>query len=60
MFMNHMNGFESCADEKTKDGAIRHIPGTYNATWTAMFIESTYMRLGHGPGRLEPDGYIGS
>ena len=28
---------------------MRHIPGVYNATWTDMFIESTYMMLGHGP-----------
>ena len=41
--------------KKLKDGAfVRHIPGIYNATWTDMFIESTYMRLGYGPGRVEP------
>jgi hypothetical protein len=28
---------------------MRHIPGIYNALWTDMFIESTYMKLGHGP-----------
>ena len=28
---------------------MRHIPGVYNATWTDMFIETTYKRLGHGP-----------
>ena len=28
---------------------VRHIPGIYNATWTDMFIETTYMRFGHGP-----------
>ena len=26
-------------------------PGIYNSTWTDMFIETTYMRLGHGPAR---------
>ena len=47
--------------KKLKDGAfVRHIPGTYNATWTDMLIESTYMRLGHGPEKLEPYGYMGS
>ena len=48
--------------KKLKNGAfVRHIPGiTYNATWTDMLIESTYMRLGHGTGRLERDGYMGS
>ena len=36
--------------KKLQDGAfVRNIPGIYNATWTDMFIESTYMRLGHGP-----------
>ena len=28
---------------------VRHIPRIYNSTWTDMFIETTYMRLGHGP-----------
>ena len=36
--------------KKLQDGAfVRNIPGIYNATWTDMFIESTYMRLDHGP-----------
>ena len=56
--VHHTKGFKSCAGEKLKDGAfVRHIPGTYNATWTDMFIESTYVRLGHCPERLEPDGF---
>ena len=32
-----------------EDFFMRHIPGIYNSLWTDMFIESTYMRLGHGP-----------
>ena len=36
--------------KKLQGGAfVRYIPGLYIATWTDMFIESTYMRLGHGP-----------
>ena len=36
--------------EKLQHGAFaRHIPGIYNATWTGMFIGTTYTRLGHGP-----------
>ena len=32
-----------------EDFFLRHIPGVYNATWTDMFIETTYVWLGHGP-----------
>ena len=27
---------------------MRHIPGVWNAVWSGMFIESTFMRYGHG------------
>ena len=27
---------------------MRHIPGVWNAIWSDMFIESTFMRYGHG------------
>ena len=27
---------------------MRHIPGLWNAIWSDMFIESTFMRYGHG------------
>ena len=27
---------------------MRHIPGCWNAIWSDMFIESTFMRYGHG------------
>ena len=34
--------------QKTQTGAfVRHNPRVYNSTWTDMFIETTYMRLGH-------------
>ena len=36
--------------KKLQYGAfVRHIPGIYNLTWTDNFIETTYLRLGHGP-----------
>ncbi len=31
---------------------MRHRPGIWNAIWSDMFIESTVMRYGHGPGGL--------
>jgi len=27
---------------------MRHIPGAWNAIWSDMFIETTFMRYGHG------------
>ena len=29
---------------------MRHKPGLWNGIWSDMFIESTFMRYGHGPG----------
>ena len=29
---------------------MHHNPGIFNGVWSDMFIESTYMRYGHGPG----------
>ncbi len=31
---------------------MRHKPGLWNAIWSDMFIETTFMRYGHGPGGL--------
>ena len=31
------------------DAFVRQNPGIYNSTWTDMFIETMYMRLGQGP-----------
>ena len=31
---------------------MRHKAGLWNAIWSDMFIESTFMRYGHGPGGL--------
>jgi len=45
-----MKGLNPEMLKKIQEGAfVRHIPGIYNSTWTDMFIETTYMRLGHGP-----------
>ena len=27
---------------------MRHVPGLWNGIWTDMFIETTFMRYGHG------------
>lgn len=39
---------------------MRHKPGIFNSLWSDMFIETTFMRYGHGPGgiigiTLQPD-----
>lgn len=31
---------------------MRHVPGAANATWSDMFIETTFMRYGHSKGGL--------
>lgn len=31
---------------------MRHIPGLWNGIWSDMFIESTFMRYGHGKGGI--------
>ena len=31
---------------------MRHRQGIWNGTWSDMFIESTFMRYGHGPGGI--------
>ena len=30
----------------------RHKTGVWNAIWSDMFIETTFLRYGHGPGGL--------
>ncbi|KAH3814665.1 hypothetical protein DPMN_143170 [Dreissena polymorpha] len=38
------------AQEKFLKGVhvMRHVPGIWNAIWSDMFIETTFMRYGHG------------
>ena len=31
---------------------MRHQPGLWNAIWSDMYIESTFMRYGHSPGGI--------
>lgn len=31
---------------------MRHSPGLWNGMWSDMYIETTFMRYGHGPGAL--------
>jgi hypothetical protein len=31
---------------------MRHKAGLWNGIWSDMFIETTFMRYGHGPGGL--------
>ncbi len=49
-YIHHMKCLPPEMMKRLQNGAfVRHFPGIYNATWTDMFIETTYMRLGHGP-----------
>ena len=49
-YVHHMRGLYPVIMTKLQYVAfVRHIQGIYNSTWTDMFIETTYMRLGHGP-----------
>ena len=63
-YVHHMKGLDPVMMKKLQYGAfVRYIPGIYNSTCTDMFIESTYLRLGHGPnGALgvvtHPDGAL--
>ena len=31
---------------------MHHVPGLWNGIWSGMFIETTFMRYGHGPGGI--------
>ena len=49
-YVHQMKGLNPEMMKKLQHGAfVWNIPGIYNATWTDMDIETTYMRLGHGP-----------
>ena len=32
--------------------AMHHVPGLWNGIWSDMYIETTFMRYGHGPGGI--------
>ena len=49
-----MRAMERIPDEVLKrfmkgEHVMRHKPGLLNGMWSDMFIETTYMRYGHGP-----------
>jgi len=49
-YIHHMKGLPPETMKKLQHGVfVRYIPCIYNATRADMFIETTYMRLGHGP-----------
>ena len=31
---------------------MHHVPGLWNGLWSDMFIETTFLRYGHGPGGI--------
>ncbi len=31
---------------------MRHVPGIWNGLWSDMYIETTFMRYGHGQGGI--------
>ena len=50
LYVHQMKCLSPDIMQKLQHGAfVRHIPGIYNSTWTDMLIETTYMRMGHGP-----------
>ena len=50
-YIHHMESLPiECLAALKNDCGLRLIPGFNNSIFTDQFIESTYMRLGHGPG----------
>ena len=40
---------KSCQERFLKgEHVMRHVPGVWNGIWSDMFIETTFMRYGHG------------
>ena len=49
-YVHHMKGLDQVIMKILQCGVFeRHISGICNSTWTDMFIETTYLRLWHGP-----------
>jgi hypothetical protein len=51
------NRLEQLPDEVLRkflrgDHVMRHNPGLWNGIWSDMYIETTFMRYGHGPGGI--------
>ena len=55
--LQYLRSMEHLPDEVMKQfmqgqHVMRHKPGIWNAIWSDMYIESTFMRYGHGPGGI--------
>ena len=50
----HLRSKESLGQEELSkfmkgEHVMHHVPGLWNGIWSDMFIETTFMRYGHGP-----------
>ena len=50
----HLRSKESLGKEELSkfmkgEHVMHHVPGLWNGIWSDMFIETTFMRYGHGP-----------
>lgn len=53
----YLRSMESLQEEQISkfmkgEHVMRHIPGLWNGIWSDMYIETTFMRYGHGPGGI--------
>jgi hypothetical protein len=53
----YMRSMESLGPEELSkfmkgEHVMHHVPGLWNGIWSDMFIETTFMRYGHGPGGI--------
>ena len=43
------SGHEELSKFMSGEHVMHHVPGLWNGIWSDMFIETTFMRYGHGP-----------
>ena len=53
----YLRSMESLGEEELLkfmkgEHVMHHVPGLWNGIWSDMFIETTFMRYGHGPGGI--------
>ena len=53
----YLRSMESLGQEELSkfmkgEHVMHHVPGLWNGIWSDMFIETTFMRYGHGPGGI--------
>ncbi|EDO50031.1 predicted protein [Nematostella vectensis] len=53
----YLRSMERLGDEEIDkflkgEHTMHHVPGLWNGIWSDMFIETTFMRYGHGPGGI--------